>query len=96
MRRLSWKRKKGKYLIKYSSGAGLTLGEIETDKAIDIAREAGANDPDLLLVEITTNLGGCVIDWRPQEYNGMVQRALAFLYSKLRRLIVVGRALGLG
>ena len=90
------RKNKGKYMIKYSSGAGLPLSEMGEDEAIKIAQEAGVEDPDLLLLEITKDRGGCVIDWRPQEYNGMVQRALAFLYSKLRRLIVVGRALGLG
>ena len=59
------KKEKGKYLIKYSSGVGLIMENTEIGEAIDEARREGINDPDLLLVAITKDMGGCTIDWKP-------------------------------
>lgn len=94
------KKKKGKYVIMYSNGIPDIIGKTETDKAIAKARKEGLKDPELKLLEMTTDLGGCVISWKPRSRMDRLREAYskisAFLYSKLRRLIVVGRALGLG
>ncbi len=60
------KKKRGKYVIKYSSGAANTLGETKTDEAIATARKEGLKDPDLQLVEITDQ-GGCAISWKSRS-----------------------------
>jgi len=60
------KKNRGKYLIKYSTGVTNMMGETETAVAINTAREEGVNDPELLLVKIT-DLGGCVIRWKPKS-----------------------------
>lgn len=93
------KNRVGKYLIKYSTGVVKMMGVIGIIEAIATARKDGANDPNLQLVEIT-DLGGCVIRWKPWTWvlmewlRKVILNISSFLYLKLRRLIAVGQTFG--
>lgn len=72
------KKGSGKYLIKYSSGISIAIGEVKTAEAIAAARSKGTKDPNLQLVEITDQ-GGCVVDWKLDEINGTKEVYLKML-----------------